>query len=96
MVYSLTAQLRLWRSQLLWHHWNLFFQLSQTSSSDDQSGQFDTSDHTAEIFRRQLWSKEFSPYCGENLGGVKRHLWLGADTAGGVGGGGVRGRGKIS
>ena len=41
-----------------------------------------------------MWSKKFSSYCGENLGGVKRHLWLGADTAGG--GGGVRGGGKIS
>ena len=53
-------------------------------------------DHTAKTFRRLLWSKKFSPYCGENLGGVKRHLWLGADTAGGVGGGGVMGCGKIS
>lgn len=93
MVYSLTAQLRLWRSHLLWKHWKLFLQLSQTSLCDDSS---EHSDHTAKTFRRLLWSKKFSPYCGENLGGVKRHLWLGADTAGGVGGGGVMACGRIS
>ena len=42
-----------------------------------------------------MCSKKIRSHCGENLAGVKRHLWLGANTAGGVGGGGVRGGGKI-
>ena len=46
------------------------------------SGHFDPFDHTAKTFRRLLWSQKFSRgYCGENLGGVKRHLWLGASPA---------------
>ena len=45
-------------------------------------------DQTDKTFIRPLWCKKSSPYCGENLGGVKRHLW----NAGGGGGGRLRSR----
>ena len=45
-------------------------------------------DQTDKTFIRPLWCKKSSPYCGENLGGVKRHLW----NAGGGGGARLRSR----
>ena len=45
-------------------------------------------DQTDKTFIRPLWCKKSSPYCGENLGGAKRHLW----NAGGGGGGRLRSR----
>ena len=77
MVYSLTAQLCL-RSQLLWHPSTLFFQLTQTSSSDDSSSHFDPSLVTL--------PKLLDGYCGpKNLAPIVVKIWAGLNAIFGSG-----------